>query len=127
MLSCRASLAFSRPPTRKGRQKIGRICLPYRYSDLRSRDGQICSGLTSNASAINLSPLGQRRLRALVSVEDASPALRESAASDVPRFFQCRNNVGGMPVLLHHAVTSSINFTPSDVRSQRGAFISAAK
>ncbi|CRH34295.1 hypothetical protein BN1183_BA_01740 [Pantoea ananatis] len=41
--------------------------------------------------------------------------------------FQGRNNVGGMPVLLCHAVTSPINFTPSAVRSQRGASISAAK
>ncbi len=34
--------------------------------------------------------------------------------------FQHRNNVGGMSVLLHHAATSLINFTPSAVRSQRG-------
>jgi hypothetical protein len=70
--------------------------------------------------------LGQWRLRAFASVEDASPDLRETADSDVP-LFQRRDNVGGMPVRLHHAVTSSINFTPSAVRSQRGAFISAAK
>jgi hypothetical protein len=51
------------------------------------REGQIFSGAISNASALNLSPFGQWRLSAFASVEDASPDLRETADSDVPRFF----------------------------------------
>lgn len=49
-------------------------------------DEDLASLSAFNASAINLSPLGQWRVSALASVEDASPALRDTAASEVPRF-----------------------------------------
>lgn len=77
-------------------------CLPLLSKYL---EGQMISGDIYSASAMSFSLCRQRR----------SP------------LFQHRNNVGGMPVLLHHAATSLINFTPSAVRSQRGALSPSVK
>ena len=100
------------------------FCLAvFRFAE---REGQMCSGATPNSSAISLSPLGQWRLRAFASVEDASLICGKRRTA-TPLLFQRRDNVGGMPVGLYHAVTSSINFTLFTVRSQRGALSSAAK
>lgn len=52
-------------------------------SPSKYREGQMISGDIPNASAMSLSPRGHER----DSVDDASPASRESAARDVPRFF----------------------------------------
>lgn len=45
------------------------------------------SGSVSRAMAISLSPFGQWRFSALASVDEASPASRETADSVVPLFF----------------------------------------
>ena len=51
-------------------------------------DGQIISGDIPTASAISCSPRDHERESAFASVEDASPVLREAAASDVPFFLR---------------------------------------
>ncbi len=89
-------------------------------------DGQIISGDVSSASAISFR-------RAAWSGSAHLPAWKTPARSAgnlsqrCSLFSQARDNIGGVPVGLHHAGLPSITCMPSAVRIQRGAFRSAAK
>ena len=64
-----------------------RMILSMRWpSPSKYLEGQIISGDISSASAMSFSPRGHGRLMAFASVEELNPALRESAAIDVPFF-----------------------------------------
>lgn len=125
MTTCRASLAFSRPSACTCRQKIRRVGLAIFRLTVAGRP----DFFRRNAQRFGDQPFafGPATGNGVCQRGGGQPGFAGNGGQRRSPLFQRRDNVGGMPVLLHHAVTPSINFTPSAVRIQRGAFSSAAK
>lgn len=123
MAVCRASLAFSRSSASRADRRSGESVLTRpeiaRRPDLLWRNTQRFGDQPFTFGPVPYQRICQRG--------GCQPRLAGNRRQRRPLLFQRRDDVGRMPVRLHHSTTPSINFTPSAVRGQRGAFISAAK
>lgn len=126
-LHCRASLAFSRSSASVCWRKSGRVCSALAIFSLAVTgrpDLFWCNAQRFSDQSFAFWPVAVKGIRLRGGRQPGLTGQRRQRSAPLS---QPGDNVGGMPVLLHHAVTSSINFTPSAVRIQRGALSSAAK
>lgn len=120
---CRASLAVSRVSTSKaagsaGEPVLRHVAIAGRPDVLRRHLQRVRNHLLA-FRPVAVQRVCQRGGR--------QPRLAGERRQRGAALSQGGDNVSRMPVRLRHAITSSINFTPSVVRIQRGALISAAK
>lgn len=127
MAVCRASLVFSRSSASKRWQKSGRVCFTLVVFRLAVAGRPDLFWRNTQRFGDQPFAFGPVAVKGICQRGGHQPRLTRQRRQRGAPFSQPGDDVGGMPVLLHHAVTSSINFTPSAVRIHRGALSSAAK